>query len=167
MKAILRFSLLTAATLASVHTLAASPKWDFVELDYVQVDIDDVSSYEPSGFAITGSKLLTENLFLVGSYTTTSDDLQGVDLDSDAFNVELGYKVEMMDSTDWFISAGLINADIEASGFGMSDSDDDTGYSVSTGIRSMLTDSFELAGGIAYVDILDDSETTLGVSGHF
>lgn len=166
MKKFIKLSLLAAATLTATQAFAASPKWDFVELEYVQVNIDD-SSLEPSGLGLTGSKLLSDNVFLTGSYIATTDDIGGVDIDLDQFDLGIGYKYAMSEQTDWYASLSYVSIEAEASaGFASSNIDED-GFGIATGIRSMLTDEIEVGVDVSYVDIDEDDETTVTLEGTY
>ena len=163
MKKFLQVSLLSAAALASSHAFANSPSWDYVELQYVQFDVDDID-VEPSGFGINGSVLVSENVFLTGSTAFTSDDFQGVDFDYDTLELGIGYRYAISDRTDWYASLSYANVEAKASasGFGSSTVDED-GFDIETGIRSMLTEKFELGADISYLDLGDEDETTFTV----
>ena len=46
-------------------------------------------------------------------------------------------------------------------------SDDENGYGLSVGVRSMLTDSIEIDGRLSYIDIADDSETAITLGARY
>ena len=166
MKNIFPLSLIAAATLFSAQALADSPKWDLIELDYVKVDIDD-TDFEPNGFSITGTKLLTDNIFMTGSYTDLNDDVSGINLDLENLSLGVGYRYGLTENTDWYGALSYVDLKAEASQGNNNEANDEDGFGISTGIRSMLTDQFELAGDITYVDIGDADETTFTVKGYY
>ncbi|MFT5675424.1 MAG: opacity protein-like surface antigen [Paraglaciecola sp.] len=159
----IKYLLLVTALSASFSTLAASPNWDFVELGYASVDIDDISEVSPAGISLGASKLLGENIFLVGSYSKLSDDYQGVDLDLDQSSLGVGYRYGVTDSTDLYAVVSYEYLKAKASSGGSSVDEDDSGAGLTAGVRSRLSSSFEVDASIAYIDIGDDSETTFGV----
>lgn len=159
-------TLLAAATLLSSQVFAASPKWDLVELDYVKIDIDD-SNIEPDGFAVKWSSLVTDNIFVTGSYSATRDKINNVDLDYDNWNLGVGYKYSLGKSTDWFGTLSYVDVEAAANSRFAATSIDDNGFEITTGLRSMLTEKFELAGEISYVDIGDADETTITAKAYY
>lgn len=165
----MKIQLLAIATAAffSTTTLAKAPSWDQIEVGYTKGDIDDLSEVSPSGFAIGGSKLLGENVFVLGSYSMLSDDYQGVDLDLDQASVGLGYRLGLNETTDAYVTASYEYIELSGSGNGNSISVDDNGYGIGIGVRSRLTDNFEVDGSIGYIDIADESETAFAVSGYY
>nr|WP_297347610.1 porin family protein [uncultured Glaciecola sp.] len=159
-----KFLLLAALAMTSSATLAGTPAFNFIEAGYGTADIDDVDEVSPSGFAIGGSFLVGESVFVTASYASLGDDVFGTDIDLVTSSIGLGYRLSLTDSTDAYASVSYeyVEADIE--GFG---SEDDNGYGLTVGFRSRLTEQFELDGSIGYVDIADESETAVGISGHY
>lgn len=166
MKKVIQLSLLAAATISSTQAFADSPKWNLVELDYINADIDE-APYDPSGFGIMGTKLISGNVFVTGSYSSLNDDLFGADVDLNTLNLGVGSKHSITESTDWYGVLSYVDLEAEASFAGNNSSNDEDGFGISTGVRSMLTEQFELAGEISYVDIGDDNETTVSVKGYY
>ena len=69
------------------------------------------------------------------------------------------------DSTDLVLSADFVYVDVEASGFGFSASDNETGFDARIGVRSLVADDvIELAGGVTYVFIASDGEAGIDAS---
>ena len=163
----IKLATFAAAAFFSTASLAESPTWNLVEAGYGQADIDDISEISPSGFSILGSGLIGENVFIHGSYSILTDDFEGVDLDLDQMSVGLGYRYGLNETTDIYAAASYEYIEFAVSGFGESESDDDNGYGLTIGVRSRLTEQFEVDGSLGYVDIADESETSFGVSGHY
>lgn len=172
MKKLLIISGVTAIAAFSANTFAASPAWNFVEGAYVKADIEgeDFES-EPDGFGATASFLLNENIFVMGKYSRLSDDIRvlngDVDMNYNQASLGLGYRHPISATTDIFGAVSYEYIELEADGFGQSDSTDEDGYGLAGGIRSMLTNNVELNGTLAYVDIDDESETSLGLSAYY
>ena len=139
----------------SLNAFAASPSYDFVKAGYVQADIEDAGDFEPNGFQIQGFKSLNENVYLTGRYGQLSEDVSGVDIDLDYASAGIGYRYGLTANTDFFgeVTYEYVNLDVELDGIS---GEDDNGYGVSAGIRSMLTEQFELRGAIRYIDIEED-----------
>lgn len=152
---------LSVALLFSGSAFANSPGWDLVELSYIKAEIDD-TDFEPDGFGLSGSALLTENVFLTADYTALSEDVFGIDLDLDSISAGVGYRYGISPTTDLYGTLTYEYADVSGAG----ESDSDNGYGVTVGVRSMLTDAFELGGSIAYIDI-DEDDTIFTVEGRY
>ncbi|WP_281715807.1 outer membrane beta-barrel protein [Alteromonas sp. CyTr2] len=139
----------------SLNTFAASPSYDFVKAGYVQADIEDAGDFEPSGFQIQGFKSLNENVYLTGRYGQLGEDVSGVDIDLDYASAGFGYRYGLTQNTDFFgeVTYEYVNIDVELDSIS---GEDDNGYGITAGIRSMLSEQFELRGAIRYIDIEDD-----------
>lgn len=167
----MKIKLLAIATAAffSTATFAQAPSWDLIEVGYAKGDVDDLglSEVSPRGFAIGASKLLGENVFILGSYSMLSDDRFGVDLDLDQASIGLGYRLSLNETTDAYVTASYEYIELGASANGNSASFDDNGYGIGVGVRSRLTEKFEVDGSIGFIDIADESETALSASAYY
>ena len=139
----------------SLNAFAASPSYDFVKAGYVQADIEDAGDFEPTGFQIQGFKSLNENVYLTGRYGQLGEDVSGVDIDLDYVSAGVGYRYGLTQNTDFFgeVTYEYVNLDVELDSIS---GEDDNGYGITAGIRSMLSEQFELRGAIRYIDIEDD-----------
>jgi opacity protein-like surface antigen len=158
--------LILAAALSAVSaaSFAAAPAWDFVQASYVMTDFDDSDlTYEPDGFAISASKLVTDDVFVTGSYSMQNDDIVGIEVDLDRMSLGLGYRYALSNRTDLF---GIVSyEDVEISGSGTSESED--GYGLTAGARSMVMDNIELRGAVKYIDTDSGSDTSLIIGGDY
>ena len=118
-------------------------------------DIEDAGDFEPSGFQIQGFKSLNENVYLTGRYGQLGEDVSGVDIDLDYASAGVGYRYGLTQNTDFFgeVTYEYVNIDVELDSIS---GEDDNGYGITAGIRSMLSEQFELRGAIRYIDIEDD-----------
>jgi opacity protein-like surface antigen len=139
----------------SLNAFAASPSYDFVKAGYVQADIEGAGDFEPSGFQIQGFKSLNENVYLTGRYGQLGEDVSGVDIDLDYVSAGVGYRYGLTQNTDFFgeVTYEYVNLDVELDSIS---GEDDNGYGITAGVRSMLSEQFELRGAIRYIDIEDD-----------
>lgn len=139
----------------SLNAFAASPSYDFIKAGYVQADIEDAGDFEPTGFQIQGVKSLNESVYITGRYGQLGEDVAGVDIDLDYASAGIGYRYGLTAKTDFFgeVTYEYVNLDVELDGIS---GEDDNGYGVTAGIRSMLTEQFELRGAICYIDIEED-----------
>ena len=149
----------------SLNAFAASPSYDFVKAGYVQADIEDAGDFEPSGFQIQGFKSLNENVYLTGRYGQLSEDVSGVDIDLDYVSAGVGYRYGLTQNTDFFgeVTYEYVNLDVELDSIS---GEDDNGYGITAGIRSMLSEQFELRGAIRYIDI-EDNETAFEIGADY
>lgn len=158
---------LASALLLSMGTIQAaeSVRWDSASLSYQSVDID---GDKLTGFGISGTKLVSDNLFIVGSYASVSDDIDvfgsKVDVDFNTLSVGLGYRHAISTTTDFFGIVSYQNMEVEASFQGNFEDVSENGYGLEAGLRSLVTAQLELSGSISYVDIADESETGFNVS---
>ena len=147
---------MAAATLSSTQAFADSPKWDFLELS--------ISDTNPQGFNFLASKLVTDNVFVTGEFNKFSDNVLGVDVDLDTLVLCAGYKHSLTENTDWYGSMSYVDMNGVTSGFGFKRGIDHNGFGIGTGVRSMLTDQFELSGHFTYSEIDDESATGFAVN---
>jgi hypothetical protein len=158
---------LVSALLLSFGSVQAaeSPRWDSASISYQSVDVD---GDKLTGFGISGSKLLGEDLFVIGGYANASDDINvfgsNVDLDFNTLSIGLGYRYALSQSSDFFGVVSYEDVEVEASYQGNSESMSDNGYGLTVGVRSMLSEQVELMGSIQYVDVADETETAFSVS---
>lgn len=167
MKKVLLSSILSSVLLLSIGSVQAaeSVRWDSASLSYQSVDID---GDKLTGFGISGTKLIGEDFFVAGSYSSVSDDIEflgsNIDFDFNTLSVGIGYRYAISDNSDLFGIVSYQDLEIEASFQGNSDSESDNGYGLQAGIRSLVTDNIELSASLSYVDITDESETGFNLS---
>ena len=107
-----------------------------------------------TGIRLGGAAQFHPNLFVAGALTTVSND--GVDLDT--LDVGLGYRSAISADTDVVGIIGVIWADVDAGRFG---GDDDTGLSLTGGVRSALAPRFEIGAYASYVELFGDGDVSL------
>lgn len=159
-----KLALAVALSVASAGAFAAAPAWDFIQGSYVITDFDESDfSYEPDGFAFSGSKLITDDIFITGEYSMQEDDILGIDVDLDMLTLGVGYRYALSNKTDLF---GIVSyEDVEISRTGLSDDED--GFGLQAGVRSMILDNLELRGAIKYIDLDEDDDTSVLVSADY
>ncbi|WP_434928859.1 porin family protein [Shewanella sp. HL-SH2] len=158
---------LASVLLFSVGSIQAaeSIRWDSASLSYQTVELDE---YDMSGFGISGTKLLNENIFVLGSYASVSDDVNvygsNVDLEFNRLSLGLGYRYPVAKTTDLFGIVSYEKMGVEASYQGNSDDDSENGFGLQGGVRTLVAENIELSGALNYVDIGDASETGINLS---
>lgn len=149
---------LSILTLAA-PVLADTPSYNYIEGLYQRVEFDTNfgSEIDGDGFAIGGSLEVAENWHMFGGYGTTGLDFS---IDLNQFTVGGGYHVDISPISSFFVNLAYVRAELDAGGFG---SPDDSGYGLTIGLRSRVSQQIDLEGSLGYVDLGDGSDgTTLG-----
>ncbi len=156
------FIALTLAAVFASPVMAKSPDWTFVEGNYIKVDFDDIADIKPDGFAVNGSYLVDENIFVTASVGRVSDGFQNIDLTAKVASVGVGYRLGVNTYTDAYGEASARYNKLRASGAGFRDRDSDTDLGVKIGLRSRVLDTVELDGSVGYnsTDFMDDTSFT-------
>jgi hypothetical protein len=155
-------TILFATLSVSTISIAKSPSWNNIGVGYVSVDIED-SNFEPTGFTLLGSKLINDNVYLHGNYRLVSEDVNNNDVEISTLNLGLGVRHGLDETTDLFGQISYLNAEIEVDNF----SDDENGYSLAAGVKSMLSDNFEVMIKATRDSLDGESETAFGIDASF
>ncbi len=156
-----KLSVLTLLALAA-PAMAGDLSYSFVQGGYQRIDIDDdlIGGIDGDGFDIGFSFEVGENFFVAGSYGTAeldTDAFFGLTVDYDQTDIGLGYHGAISDKTDFYGVLSWVKVEASISGFG---SEDDDGFGLTVGMRSMVTDKVELEGHLGYVDLGDSGDST-------
>jgi len=143
-----------ATIFSSTITLAEQPSFNYIEGGYN-------SAEDLDGLIIRGSVEITDNLYVTGSYTDSTDDKNfSSDLDTQKVTAGVGFKVAMNDYTALYAELEYLDQQIEIGSFDESDD----GHAISLGMRSMIVDGTELYGEIANVEFnATSTELALGI----
>lgn len=151
MKLKIASALIASAALLPVAAQAQSPSYSYLDLAYVWTDVDGVRG-TADGFALRGSFELTDSVFMFAGY---SEQMLS-DFDFETYSIGAGYAWSIAPNMDLYGKISYVKAEVDGLGF----SGDDDGYGVGVGIRSFVTDRFELEGSIDYVDLSDSGDDT-------
>jgi hypothetical protein len=155
-KVVLGGILLAAAPLAA---LAEDMSYSFVDLAYVETEIDDVGP-TLDGYALRGSVGFATSWFAFGEYADQS--VSGVDVTS--ITVGAGGHYGLAENLDLVGRLGWTQVEIDTGPFDL----DDDGYLVDLGLRGRVGDAVELEGGARYTDFSDGGDaTSLFLGGRF
>ena len=138
-------------------------QYSFVEVSYSQADIDEpvsgVGDLDADILGISVSVAINDQFFVQAGYANADfDDVAGITLEEDDVFAGVGWHTALNADTDFAITANYLYADAEACDFSMCISDDDSGFSVTAGIRSLISnDKVEFGIGLGYADIGDGS----------
>ena len=152
----IRKSLGIALLLLAGPALAADISYNYIQLDYGFVELEDVVpgvSVDGDGPGISGSFEVGENWFIGAGYQKVDFDF---DVEFEQISAGLGYHTGIAANTDFFATVSYVQLD--ASGGGGSASEN--GYGATIGVRGMVSEKLELDGVIGYVDLGDGADGT-------
>ena len=142
-----------ASALVSPVVFAEAPSYSFVDVNYTSLDADGLDA---KGVGFAGSFAFNEHFFIAGEYAPLEGDLDifgtSVDFDFDISGIGFGFKSEFSDTSSWYASYTLGTWSIEGE-----DLDIDT---LRIGLRSMMSEKFELNGSVASHDLEDSGSET-------
>ncbi len=164
-------SLFFTLTIAPVSSaLADSPDWTYVEASYLDSELDANAGgdVKPDGWELAGAWQFTDWAYVLGSYSTQEDNVESflggdVDLDIDALSLGIGGIWSLNGSTDLYGNINYEDWNLEVD----SSDNDEYGYSVAAGIRSVVWQGLELNAEVGYIDVDDvfDGEYTFRLGG--
>ena len=145
--------------LLTVPALADSPSYNYAQVNWQTIDIDDgILNADGDGFGVGGSVELGSNWHLVASYNDFGFDF-GVDYKE--LVAGFGFHTDIASNMSFFAELAYVKAEVSQSVIG---SFDESGAGARIGLRSNVTENIELEGGISYVDYGDGADGT-AVSG--
>jgi len=152
----IRKALYTTLLLLAGPAMAADISYNYVQLDYAFITLEDVLpgvDVDGDGPGISGSFEVGDSWFAGVGYRTIGFDF---DVDIDQTSAGLGFHTPLSGNTDFFATLSYLW--VNASGGG--GSANEAGYGVSIGVRGMVTDNFELDGVLGYSDLGDGADST-------
>ena len=152
----LRYALIGVLMLSGAAAMAEGPSYSYIQASYEEVDVDfgGGADADGDGFSFGGSAAIGDSWFIFAGYG--SSDLESVTYLS-VLTIGGGWHTSISPNTDFFAALGFADGEVDISGFG---SEDDSGYSVEAGIRSMMSEELELYGSISQVDFDDFGDGT-------
>lgn len=146
-------SLLLIAGITSFSAQASDVKYNYIEGRYL-LDAE-LNSVDGDGIQLGGSYLINNDFYVIGSYRTLDFDFNN---DIDTFEIGGGYILPIHTNWDANFTASLINMDIN--------NNTENGFSLSAGVRGMVTPKFEARAKFNYIDV-NDSDTFITVGGDY
>lgn len=158
----MRTTLVTAAlaafALAPLAAQAEGPSYDYIEAGYLAFNLDDGPTVD--GFGAAASFGVTRHFHVLATVAEVSKS----PVTATSGGLAIGWNYPIAKGTDVVARAGWEYGRAKLSGFG---SDTDNGWSAELGVRSKLTEQFELAGFAKHVDIFDGDEQVFTVQGTY
>jgi hypothetical protein len=131
-----------------------------ISYSYGELRFVDTDEGGGDGLRIGGSYDLGNNWLVLGGLTTI--DYDG-NVDQTILEIGGGYVFGLNEDFDIVGSVSLVDTEVDAPGPG---DGDDSGVSLSAGVRGLLTPEFEVRGAVTHVN-LDDSDTYLEIAGDY
>ena len=145
-------TLFAALAVATPLTLAAEPSYDYLEASYLNVDGD------LDGFGVAGSVSVAPTVHLYGEFDHAEDG----PLEVQTAVVAAGLNHGLSDTTDVVGRLGWAKGWVDV---GAVDADDH-GVMAEVGLRTALSDTFEVNGFLRHVDVAD-ADPSLAIGGVF
>lgn len=143
----------------------APVSWDYAEVGYKKVKLDGLTL---DGYVVDVTKSITNNMFVFTSFSRAQDDVNvglasTLDVELDQFNLGVGYRNAITETTDFFATLSFETADVSIA----DESVDDDGFGAEIGVRSMLTDNLELGGNFGLLSLGDEQDYVIGVAANY
>lgn len=148
---------------------AATPdiSWDYVSAGFARMTLKNSGSdnIELDGYQLNGSYLLSDTLYLHGSYNDVSGDLDlmgdimGLELEASELQLGLGLRQTVTNNIDSFFEAGYIRSEARVVGF---EKDTLNGFQAAAGFRYRVIHNLELSAALRYSDGSDSESSTVG-----
>lgn len=141
----------------SFGVMAETPSFNNVKIGYTS----ELGGDSIDGFEVQGEFELSEAFYINAEYTDLSfEDI--IKVDFQVYTIGLGYKQDISKYSTLFGEINYVNVDSKArfneGDINISESFSQDGYEVQFGIRSIVSESFELNAAVVYVDYDDDDD---------
>lgn len=160
-------SVLIMATLASSSSvLGKEISYDYIQGGYINTYGSDPTP-NGDGFEFSGSFSVMSNIAITAGYERTDfDEHSGIDVDTAAYDLGVtAHSSNLAPGASLFVNLSARGGEVEASDGTTGSYEYDTGYVVSIGLRSMVTDIFEIDTALSRVDLFDDHDALFGFAG--
>jgi Outer membrane protein beta-barrel domain len=142
---------------------AASPiSYDFIDLGLQKINISDVDD-DADGYSVGASTSLGKSFYLGFSVAAVQLKDYTVDLDSQAYNLSLGYHHALSRTVDLVLAAGPTHLRVQSNGGEGSA----TGGQAQVGLRVAATPDLELAAVVSHQRIKSVGATAYGASARY
>jgi hypothetical protein len=157
MQKIATLGAIAALGMSGAALAAEGPSYSYVEAGYGITDLQSpgaIANGDANGFVVGASLDLPANLIAFASYGDRGYDIDGSgEIDQTDISIGLGYKWSISDSFDVITGASFERLKLDGGG----DSVKESGFGLRLGMRSFVTEKFELNTLVRYTDMqLDD-----------
>jgi hypothetical protein len=140
-------------------TQADTMDYSFVELGYVDAEIDD-PNVDGDGFALRGSLAFNPNFF---GYAEMEDIGYDRNVDVTTLQVGVGGRYPLGQKLDLVGRVGLVRMDVDTP----IGEDDEDGFTLGARLRGEVAQRFELEGGFDYIDVDSGDDTSIVLEGRY
>lgn len=147
-----------SSAMAASGSIAETPSYNLIELKYTQINLD---SAKLNGYSLAGSAEIGDNWFVFGSFSDVEDDrIFFATVEAQQTRLGGGYYWNTSEQTNVFLSASYLDSEVTVRGR----SADGSGFAISTGVRSNVSEKLELNASLSYADVedTDGAELTVG-----
>jgi hypothetical protein len=160
---IMKSTALFGAVLAGLAPSLAFAEMNYTKLEVSLLDVerDSIVNVDGDGFAFAGAYELNDKIHLFGEWQDQSLD---AGIDGRSIEVGAGYSHGFSDTLDFVGTLSYMDAEVKVGNL----TADDDGLALGGGIRTRVSDSFEVDAGLKYVDFDDSgSDTGFSVGGRY
>ena len=160
-KAIIASLLLSASS--GAFATESNINWNLIDASYSTISLDeDALGLEPSGFAISGSYLVNDNVFILGGYSNLTDDitLSGefgdtsfsftMDVDITTMQLGAGYRLAFRENMEGYATLSYLNYEVGTN--------DANGSIIAAGVKYQVKPQIQVFGQIASWNTSSDGE---------
>lgn len=162
--------ILIAAIALPTSAMSKDISYDYVQGTYSSISDSGLPGFEvdADGFAFFGSFGVTPNIALTAGYEVISyDRVLGLDFDFTAFTFGLTAHTSIAPKTDIFGNFSVLNVNAEISDGFTTQNDDDTGNTITGGLRQIISNAVELDFSLTREDIYDGTSNIFKFGARF
>ncbi len=162
----LRSVLIMTVLASSSSVLGKEISYDFIQGGYINTyGSDPVPNAD--GFEFSGSFSVMSNIAITAGYERTDfDKHSGVDTDTTAYDLGIiAHTSTFAPGASLFVNLSVLGGEVESSDGITGSYKYDTGYAVSVGLRTLVTDIFEINTELSREDLFDDHDASFGFEG--
>lgn len=150
-----------SSSMTSVH--ANNFKYNYAQIGYTFINDFKIDQ----GVKVSGSYDVGYNVNILGSYFLSTSSESNTDIDLNVYTLGLGYHADMSDATDVIAEIGLFNTSADAKVNNITITNDDSGYTLSAGVRHKLQEKIEVLARFDHRNSDNTTDTTFTLGGRY
>ncbi len=169
--------LLSSILVSSTAFCIERPHWNLAQVSYISAGFQNGKQFL-SGFSGSASTLLTDNIFIGGSYSSFDGKLKDFNSlftdDFTLYSISAGYRYSYTASTDFYGKLSYENQNIKLSyeNSNLSNANYSTsgiagGMGLALGVRSHQLNNFELIAEVGYQRIANNTNKAIDLSAFY